>query len=328
MTSSPSTQIANTPQNPLSAFIVKLVTNFVHYFPLIDGVLFMFEFYFIIAIVGIGISMISPVNIDKLDVHEAVAKCTLPPFLCLLKVHCIPIAQSLVKHFLWIFCVTRWFLWRHSVRFQRRLRWELSRTGYAIIMACLIGFAWMLATQYLTGIWIYSTRNWTEHTYDRVILFLFGSPLLEELLMRVILTMVFRRRTGDSVLWTVLYTNFCFSAMHVWNRLSHASDVFTFLQCIIAFVIGCFYSTRYFVTGNVFEVIVLHFANNLSGMFVPVDLSWEDVYPYFIVPILMTLGAYLFFLWKDSRYIVKGESEIKPRWVKEQKRQEKREKKE
>lgn len=291
-------------------FIVNIITNIVHYIPLIDGGLFLFEFYLIVAIVGFSVSIFSP--IPSLNTES----CSSINLQCILNNHLIPILISLLKHGIWIYFVTKWFLWRHSVRLRRRFSFTLSRIGYYIVILNFIGFFFMITLQFAFGKWVYSFDNWIIYPYDKVVLFLFGSPVLEELLIRLILTMVFRRRTGDSVLWTILYTNFCFSSMHLWNQLSSASDLFTFIQAIIAFVIGCFYSTRYYVTGNIFEVIILHFMNNLSGMFVPLNLKWDMIYPYFILPFIFTLLSYLYFLWRDSKVIQSGKSIILPSWAK------------
>lgn len=91
------------------------------------------------------------------------------------------------------------------------------------------------------------------------------------------------KRVGD-VLFSVLFTNLCFSSLHIVNVLRDASNFYTMFQILMAVLIGMFYSTRYYLTNNVIEVITLHVINNLFASLVPIDIKSEELYPYFYYP--------------------------------------------
>lgn len=61
---------------------------------------------------------------------------------------------------------------------------------------------------------------------------------------------------------------------------------------VAGFLLGMFYSTRYYLTQNLFENIALHAINNLSAILIPIQTTFEDIYPDFILP---SMYACLFF---------------------------------
>lgn len=119
--------------------------------------------------------------------------------------------------------------------------------------------------------------------YLKMIQLLIGSPIVEEIILRVVLVHMFFRRTGKPIV-SFFMTNLLFAMLHMFSINWGASELYTYFQVLAGFILGMFYSTRYYLTENLTENAMLHIANNISAIFIPVTLKFEDVYPNYIVP--------------------------------------------
>jgi hypothetical protein len=81
--------------------------------------------------------------------------------------------------------------------------------------------------------------------------------------------------------FSLLFTNISFSALHLINLLRGSSIFYNTFQIVMAVLIGLFYSTRYYLTYNLYEIVVLHMMNNLFAMFIPIDLDSKTLNPWF-----------------------------------------------
>ncbi|KAG2386587.1 hypothetical protein C9374_002331 [Naegleria lovaniensis] len=134
--------------------------------------------------------------------------------------------------------------------------------------------------------------------YLKMIQLLIGSPIVEEIILRVVLVHMFFRRTGKPIV-SFFMTNLLFAVLHMFSINWGASELYTYFQVLAGFVLGMFYSTRYYLTENLIENAMLHIANNISAIFIPVTLKFQDVYPNYIVPIILSLSFYVIMLILD-----------------------------
>ena len=123
----------------------------------------------------------------------------------------------------------------------------------------------------------------TQVDYLKMIQLMIGSPIVEEIILRVVLVHMFFRRTGRPVVSFVM-TNTLFAVLHMFSVNWGASYVYTYYQVLAGFVLGMFYSTRYYLTENLAENALLHIANNVSAIFLPVTLTFDDIYPKYVIP--------------------------------------------
>jgi len=119
--------------------------------------------------------------------------------------------------------------------------------------------------------------------YLKMLQLLLGAPIVEEIILRVVLVHMFFRRTGRPIVSFVM-TNLLFAVLHIFSFQWGASEVYTYFQVFAGFILGMFYSTRYYLTENLSENALLHIANNMSAIFIPVTLKFADVYPNYIAP--------------------------------------------
>ena len=138
--------------------------------------------------------------------------------------------------------------------------------------------------------------------YGRVFHLLFGAPLIEEVVLRIALTTVIQRRLG-TVISSIVWTNVIFSSLHIVNALHNASSSYTLFQVFAGFILGTFYSTRLYITGNLYESLTLHILNNMAAIWIPISITWTDTFPHFSVPLLVTQLVFILLLIKDLLYI-------------------------
>lgn len=138
--------------------------------------------------------------------------------------------------------------------------------------------------------------------YGRVFHLLFGAPLIEEVVLRIALTTVIQRRLG-TVISSIVWTNVIFSSLHIVNALHNASNSYTMFQVFAGFILGTFYSTRLYITGNLFESLALHILNNMAAIWIPITITWTDIFPHFSFPLFATQTVYILLLIKDILYI-------------------------
>jgi membrane protease YdiL (CAAX protease family) len=188
----------------------------------------------------------------------------------------------------------RSILYLISVNLRRRLKWEVSQKVITVFVLSVLGCAGVIVLQWTLNHWIYSPANYinvecteegckTALAYTKFIQILIGSPIIEEVILRIILFTLFASRTGD-VLFSIITTNLCFSLLHIVNVMSDTSSFYNVFQVLMALLIGMFYSTRYYITGNAIEVILLHGINNLFASLVPISITGADLYPWFYFP--------------------------------------------
>jgi membrane protease YdiL (CAAX protease family) len=204
-----------------------------------------------------------------------------------------------------------------------------------ILVVTIAGMAAMIALQQRTNHWIYSlsnfeaisadvnpdgtpTHNVTETvvsyddefdksqpikpsnkeyhiSYSRIFQLFLGSPIVEEIVIRVILYGIINKRIRNP-LGSMIWTNSIFAILHFFNAFQSTADAYTFFQVnltfhlinfckmVAGFLLGLFYSTRYYLTDNLFENVALHVINNLSAIFIPIQTTFKDIYPDFILP--------------------------------------------
>lgn len=138
--------------------------------------------------------------------------------------------------------------------------------------------------------------------YERIFHLVFGAPMIEEVVLRIALTTVIQRRL-QTVMSSIIWTNVIFSSLHVINALQNASSSYTMFQVLAGFILGTFYSTRLYITGNLYESLSLHVLNNLTAIWIPVTLTWKDIIPDFALPLFLTQLVYIVLLIKDLMYI-------------------------
>lgn len=138
--------------------------------------------------------------------------------------------------------------------------------------------------------------------YGRVFHLLFGAPLIEEVVLRIALTTVIQRRLG-TVISSIVWTNVIFSSLHIVNALHNASNSYTMFQVFAGFILGTFYSTRLYITGNLYESLTLHILNNMAAIWIPITLTWKDIIPHFSFPLFATQMVFILLLIKDLLYI-------------------------
>ncbi|KAL9654322.1 hypothetical protein ABK040_010353 [Willaertia magna] len=165
-------------------------------------------------------------------------------------------------------------------------------------------------TPIAVGSTLNNTMNDIEESkvdYLKMIQLLIGAPIVEEIILRVVLVHMFFRRTGRPVI-SFIMTNLLFAALHIFSMQSswNVSKVYTYFQVFSGFIIGMFYSTRYYITENLLENALLHVANNISAIFIPITLTFSDIYPKYIVPIALSLSFYIVLLVLDLWSIVKS----------------------
>jgi membrane protease YdiL (CAAX protease family) len=134
--------------------------------------------------------------------------------------------------------------------------------------------------------------------YSKVLQMIIASPIMEEVILRVILFTLLLQRTRN-VIFSIIFTNIGFSALHVVNMWRDTSSFYTIFQILFAFVVGNYYSTRYFITDNLVEMVSLHIINNFFASFVPITLKYEDLYPYFLIPVAFSFVFYSVLLFFD-----------------------------
>ncbi|KAL0480515.1 leuS2 [Acrasis kona] len=254
---------------------------------------------------------------------------------CLLTKDYSMMITGLIYAIVWVLVICGYFAWRYKVDI-RRFKLRPSKMVMYVFCITMVGVAAMVAIQYQTGHWIYSLSNFetisvdmkpkTVNTetlnvtlisdkaiptqaksdryisYSRIFQLFVGSPIVEELLFRVILFFTIYKRINKPIT-SMVAANLVFSGLHLVNILMKSGNAYTFFQMVAGFLLGMFYSTRYFLTLNFAENILLHMINNLSAIFIPVQITFEDVYPDFIVPIVLSLLTYTILLIRDIRTI-------------------------
>eukprot|EP01080_Neovahlkampfia_damariscottae_P001274 gene1274-11361_t len=234
--------------------------------------------------------------------------------LCYLNTDKLIIFTSLVHFLLATFLTVYWFLWRYGVQIKKRLTFKFSNRILIVFILSVIGLIFLLLIQYQTNTWIYSTSNFiveecdektntceTAIAYFKILQLLIASPIIEEVVLRVILFTLY--------LSSLLFTNISFSALHLVNLLRGSSVFYSIFQITMAVIIGLFYSTRYYITYNLYEIVSLHMLNNLFAIIIPIDLDSKVLYPWFYLSILYTILTYLTLLIFDVKEILQSEEE-------------------
>jgi membrane protease YdiL (CAAX protease family) len=126
-------------------------------------------------------------------------------------------------------------------------------------------------------------KNESLIDYLKLLQLTIGAPILEEIILRCVLFYLFKKRTS-SVISSIVLTNILFSLLHVFSIEWEASDFYTLIQVISAFIVGMFYGTRFYLSGNLIENITLHILNNLTAIFIPINLTFNDLYPKYMIP--------------------------------------------
>ena len=242
--------------------------------------------------------------------------------------------------FTWTCLTIAYFVWRYKIDVKRMRKWRLSKTAVFVLFLCVVGVITLYTIQDRTGKWIYKTSNMdaivtteepittnvevmddidsvedviapnvTVHQnvfidYGRVLHLVFAAPLIEEVVLRIGLTTVIQRRL-QTVMSSIIWTNIIFSGLHIVNAVQHASSSYTLFQVFGGLLFGTFYSTRLYITGNLLESLALHIANNIAAIWIPITLTWKDVVPDFIAPIVITQLIYIVLLIRDFRIIRK-----------------------
>jgi len=138
--------------------------------------------------------------------------------------------------------------------------------------------------------------------YVKMFQLVIGSPIIEEVILRIILFTLFLSRTR-LVLFSIIMTALSFSSLHVVNMLRSTSTFYVAFQVLASFIIGIYYSCRYYLTGNVFEIVALHGINNFFAAFLPLTIDFKTLFPYYFLPIFASLAVYIGLLIKDLRDI-------------------------
>jgi membrane protease YdiL (CAAX protease family) len=225
---------------------------------------------------------------------------------------------------------------------------QLSRTVFLMFLISVCGVLALYNIQQRSGRWLYSTENLNKNItrelpifetadissneeedpmgsnlkntrlanetvldYGRVFHLLFGAPLIEEIVLRIALTTVIQRRL-QSTIPSIIWTNVIFSLLHVINIMQNASSSYTLFQVFTGFILGTYYSTRMYITGNLFESLALHIMNNLTAIWIPVTITWKEIIPHFSIPLFATLLIYIILLSKDLLLIYKNEQRYVP----------------
>jgi membrane protease YdiL (CAAX protease family) len=248
--------------------------------------------------------------------------------------------------FMWACLANAYFIWRYNIDIRRMKRLSLSKTGVFVLLLIIGGVVALYSIQSHTGKWLYSTANLetvfekeiplttnedvidiegtgTNVTrelfvdYGRIFHLVFAAPMIEEIVLRIGLTTVIQRRL-QTVVSSIVWTNIIFSSLHVVNALQEASSSYTLFQVFAGFVLGTFYSTRLYITGNVLESFVLHVMNNLAAIWIPMSLTWKDIVPDFIIPLVVTQIIYIVLLVRDLKYISKAHAVIQQQTTQEE----------
>lgn len=106
-------------------------------------------------------------------------------------------------------------------------------------------------------------------TFDALIF----APVQEEFFHRFILFTVIHNRLSNPIV-SIGLTNFFFAFTHVFGT---ERTIYSLLQFCGAFLIGCFYSLRFYRTQSIWEPIYLHVINNTFSIFVDKGISWSGV---------------------------------------------------
>ncbi len=258
---------------------------------------------------------------------------------CVARRDVFSIVISLLFVVSWGVCLVSYFLWRHQIpHFWRNMfqKWKqpLSGTTKLALLFIFTGLFWL---QYSTNDFVWDVSNFqffqtptsqhdasstvasteeeilqqhspTEHSmfqidYIKLFQLFIGSPIIEEIILRVVLFEIVKRRTSN--IWqSAVAASFAFASLHFLSVFQAASVSFVYFQVFVAFLFGMFYSQRYYLTGNIMEPILLHICNNLTSMFLPITITWSDLIPKFVVPLVLTYAVYISLVVVDFKRIL------------------------
>jgi membrane protease YdiL (CAAX protease family) len=283
-----------------------------YFWGLIDIGVFLFEYLFVTTIAQTGLPhahslfrYTKPTTFEKCCGSVTGFFSMGPCVACLLLTDAIKITLSLVFVGLWCYLVCKYFLWRYQVELQH-FYIHLTNTAKVVIGINGVGIALMILLQLYQHTWIYSLDNLlkaekNDIDYLRTWQYLVGAPVIEEIILKVIMITVIFRRTKD-ILFSIFAANTSFAALHLINALQHASKYYVVFQAVAALELGLFFSTRYILSQNLFESITLHVLNNATAIWIPINITQEQLYTY-LPSIVLSMLVYAVVIIRDLVYV-------------------------
>ena len=143
-----------------------------------------------------------------------------------------------------------------------------------------------------------------DHSWEQVIfitLKMLGVGFAEEILFRSFLMKAIMNKSTTAA---VIVSSTVFGMIHIFNLLYGADTTATLAQVVFATALGLMFSMFFFKTNNIVPCVICHSFINMTSIFLPNDLSNEQLYTGWIIIIIPSV-FYAFYLYKTEKALVK-----------------------
>lgn len=170
--------------------------------------------------------------------------------------------------FMGVVSVLLWYVWWQWQCVEWNSECAVGTVGIAVLGRALVVHAVIMLWQWWSGEWMMGFNHLT--TIGDAFVMVVWAPVTEELAFRRLLLSesVKARGSVSSVFTLSLVNGACFALHHLWNLVSFPTP-YVVLQCMAAFVAGTAAAMHVLThsRSGLFEVILLHFVNNLIALF-------------------------------------------------------------
>ena len=146
---------------------------------------------------------------------------------------------------------------------------------------------------------IHVNNSWEQIVY--ISLEALGVGFAEEILFRSFLMKAIINKSSTAA---IIISSIVFGIIHIFNLFYGANTITTLAQVIYATALGLMFSIFFYKTNNIIPCIICHGIINMTNMFLPKDLSNEQLYIGWII-IIIPAVFYSLYLYKTKKPLVK-----------------------
>ena len=146
---------------------------------------------------------------------------------------------------------------------------------------------------------IHVNNSWEQIVY--ISLEALGVGFAEEILFRSFLMKAIINKSATAA---IIISSIVFGIIHIFNLFYGANTITTLAQVIYATALGLMFSIFFYKTNNIIPCIICHGIINMTNMFLPKDLSNEQLYIGWII-IIIPAVFYSLYLYKTKKPLVK-----------------------